>query len=400
MSTQEFNTAVAVFNYDVHRDDAQQRVFEALSAFDLVGYIEAADRESGSTYVHAELALNEDEQPMTASASGNLSVSQQSLEQLAGKLVEASGADRLYLDGDLAAGTELEHPEDAGADDEKEMGVDAEESLQAIAGPSLRRSDLVLSAMGQPGSWLVRQDASALLALRRGEPVEIILGRKMVPALEILRHDEAYELRFHARRGAVNVNGSVAAQYWMGPAQRAVPTVAAGSAAAKYQADLAQWLYGIDEEELAALESLWPQAARELRALSNERTEESLRQLVGNLGMPSELIDAVRDELDPTGFETLKGGLFTGLDQALEEEISDAKGVKRLIYRTGWSPSALIGSSLLILAAGTQLNRWMRRKAKPGAGWRRTIMFFWYSDAIYYLARGFRQVLAKRLPKA
>ncbi|MCG3005321.1 hypothetical protein KZ291_32590, partial [Escherichia coli] len=74
MSTQEFNTAAAVFNYDVYRDDAQQRVFEALSAFDLVGYIEAADREGASTYVHAELALNEDEQPMTASASGNLSV--------------------------------------------------------------------------------------------------------------------------------------------------------------------------------------------------------------------------------------------------------------------------------------------------------------------------------------
>lgn len=60
----------------------------------------------------------------------------------------------------------------------------------------------------------------------------------------------------------------------------------------------------------------------------------------------------------------------------------------------------MIGSSLVILAAGMQLNRWMRRKAKPGVGWRRTIMFFWYSDAIYYLARGLRQVLAKRLPKA
>ena len=401
MSSDEFNMLAVSFHYGRPQADAGQRVYEALSALELVGYTGSSDVGQEHTFVDAQLSMDEYQVPMTASAAGKLSFAKLELGELATKLRETSGADALYFDGELVAGTEPEFPDDVELDEpDADDADDAHEVVQVIAGAKVPRSELAMSTVGHGGGWKVKEDDHGLLAVRTGEPVDLVLDRKMVPALELQLHEDTYQLRLHARNRPINIESSVETEYWLSLDQRPVPAVAAGSPAAKLLAELGQWLYGIDEEDLAGLDRLWPEAAAGLRTLSAERTEAALREFVTGLGLPEAMVDYAKGEPVPEQFEELRGGLRRGLNLALEEEISGAKGPMKLVYRTGWSPQALIISSVAVLGAGALLNRWMVRKGKPGTGWRRTIMFFWYSDAAFYLGRGIQGALRNERPKA
>ncbi|MCW4466228.1 hypothetical protein OK351_12040 [Glutamicibacter sp. MNS18] len=391
MSTEEFNVLSLSFHYRGRRAEAGQRVYEALSALDLVGYCGSSDAGDHFTFVAADLAMDEYEVPLTANAAGELSFAKGSTEELAKALLEASGADSIYLDGELAAGEELDLDDEAAFE-----GMDQTTTPQVVAGPRLPRSELAMSSVGQGGGWKLREDQQGLLAVREGESVDIVLGRKMVPAVDIIRHEDVYQIRLHARSGTLNVAGSVALEYWMSTGERAVPAVASGSPAAKLQQDLGLWLHGADTAELEELEELWPEAAAAVKVLCAERTEAALRDFIRSLDLPEQIVDLANGDPVPSDFEDLRGGMVTGLNLALEEEISSAQGIWKLVYRTGWSPTALITSSLGVIAAGVLFHRWMKLKGKPGTGWRRTIMFFWYSDAAYYLARGVRDALRKK----
>ncbi|WP_431711956.1 hypothetical protein [Glutamicibacter uratoxydans] len=392
MTTEEFNVLSLEFHFRGQHSDADQRVFEALSALNLVGYCGSGEVWEQTTLVSAELSIDEYEVPLTADAAGELSFTSLKPAELGEALLQASGAEAIYFDGDLVSGTGL-GLEDDSIHGELPVGL----TPQVIAGPRVPRSELALSAMGHGGGWRVREDAQGMLAVRTGAPVELTLNRKMVPALELTRHDAMYHIQLHARRGALNIEGSAAVEYWMPVGDRPVPAVAAGSPAAKLQQDLGLWLKGVDQDDLDQLAELWPEAVAPLQTLSAERDEHALRDFVQALGLPEEMVDLANGEPIPEEFEHLRAGLVTGLNLAVDEEIDSARGVMKLVYRTGWSPTALISSSLGVLVAGYAANRWMKSIGKPGTGWRRTIMFFWYSDAIYYLARGIRDVLGKRI---
>lgn len=388
MSTEELNVLLLGFYYRGRHSEADQQVYNALSALGLVGYCSRTDLSPQLSVVSAQLSIDEYEVPLIADAAGKLSFSTQKPEELAATLLEASGADALYFDGELAAGEEVEDLEESALEDSAD-----DFGPQVIAGKRTPRSELALAAIGKGGGWKLREDSRTLLAVRIGQPVELILSRKMVPALEIIRNATGYQIRLHARTGPLNVEGSVALEYWLTLGQRAVPAVAAGSAAAKLQQELGLWLNGVESDELKELEELWPQAAQALKPLFDQRTEEAVREFIRALDLPEQMLDLVNGEPVGPEFEYLRGGMLTGLDLAVDEEIAGAKGPMKLLYRTGWSPAALITSSIGVIAAGVLVDRWMKGRGKPTTGWRRTIMFFWYSDAAYYLARGVRDAL-------
>ncbi|HJX77099.1 hypothetical protein [Glutamicibacter sp.] len=392
MSTESFDLVSLGFEFRSRDSDAAQKVFDTLNSRGLIGYLRAPQISDQLTYVPVDVATGKQGSALLATEAGELATHELSLAELAEELLEAAGAQALSLDGVIVAGTEVEV---TGDDD----AVEANSGNQVVAGTHLMASELVMSSLGLPGVWKVRQTDERILAVREGEPVEIRLGQKLLRAIELQSSEGYIHLSIHATGKTFQFQDSNVFEYWMPTEDRPVPMAATGSEVAQLQGKLGAQLYAADSEELLELEKFWPEAASGIVRLAKLRSLDGLRLFLKGLGLPEEMVDYMCGEPLAEGFTELPRSLPAGLDLALEEEMARAKGVMKLVYRTGWTPAALISSSLAIIGAGALLNRWMKTSGTPGTGWRRTIMFFWYSDAGYYLARGVRQVLQAKLNK-
>ncbi|HAY43185.1 MAG TPA: hypothetical protein DCY59_06355 [Micrococcaceae bacterium] len=392
MNTESFDLLSLGFEFESRDNDAARKVFEALDSLGLIGYLGAPQLSDQLTYVPVDLATDSQGSLLVATAAGGLAKHGLSIEDIAEELLEAVGAQALSLDGTVVAGTEVEV---TGDDD----AAEAISGNQVVAGTHLLASELVLSSLGHPGVWKIRQEAEKILAVREGEPVEIRLGQKLLRAIELKSSGGYIRISVHASAKTFQFQDSNVVEYWMPTEDRAVPMAATGSEVARLQGRLGAQLYAADSEELLELERFWPEAAAGIVRLAKLRSLDGLRLFLKGLGLPEEMVDYMRGEPLAEGFTELPHSLPAGLDLAFEEEMAKAKGVMKLVYRTGWSPAALISSSLVAIGAGALLNRWMKNSGTPGTGWRRTIMFFWYSDAGFYLARGVRQALDAKLNK-
>ncbi|PRB72623.1 hypothetical protein [Arthrobacter sp. MYb213] len=390
MSTESFDLVSLGFEFHSRDSDAAQKVFDALNSHGLIGYLGAPQASDQLTYVPVDVATNKESSLLTATETGEVAKHEQSIQELAEELLEAAGAQALSLDGIVVAGTEVEF---TGDDDAAETNS----GKQVVAGTHLMPSELVMSSLGYPGVWKVRQTEDKILAVREGEPVEIRLGQKLLRAIELKSSEGYIQLSVHATAKSFQFQDSNVLEYWLPTEDRPVPMAATGSEVAQLQAKLGAQLYAADSEELLELERFWPEAAVGIVRLAKLRSLDGLRLFLKGLGLPEEMVDYLRGEPLAVEFTELPRSLPAGLDLAFEEEMAKAKGVMKLVYRTGWSPAALMSSSIAVIGAGALLNRWMKTSGKPGTGWRRTIMFFWYSDAGYYLARGIRQVLKAQL---
>lgn len=390
MSTESFDLVSLGFEFHARDSDAAQKVFDALDSRGLIGYLGAPQLSDQLTYVPVDVATDKQGSLLKATEAGELAKHDLSTEKLTTELLDAAGAQALSLDGIIVAGTEVEVTGDGDA-------AETNSGNQVVAGTHVMASELVMSSLGQPGVWKVRQTQERLLAVHEGEPVEIRLGQKHLRAIELKSSDGYIQLSVHASAKTFQLQDSNVFEYWMPTEHRPVPMAATGSEVAQLQGKLGAQLYAADSEELLELERFWPEAATGIVRLAKLRSLDGLRLFLTGLGLPEEMVDYMRGEPLTDGFTELPRSLPAGLDLAVEEERAKAKGVMKLVYRTGWSPAALISSSLAVIGAGVLLNRWMKTSGKPGTGWRRTIMFFWYSDAGYYLAHGVRQVLKAKL---
>lgn len=391
MNTESFDLVSLGFEFHSRENDAAQKVFDALNSRGLIGYLGAPHTSDELTYVPVDVATNKQGSLLLATETGGLAKHGLAVEELTEELMEAAGAQALSLDGIVVAGTEVEVTGDGDATEQYSGN-------QVLAGTHVTASELVLTSLGLPGVWKVQQTEGKLIAVREGEPVEIRLGQKLLRAIELKNSGRYIQLSIHASAKTFQLQDSHVLEYWMPTEDRPVPMAATGSEVAQLQDKLGAQLYAADSEELLELERFWPEAATGIVRLAKLRSLDGLRLFLKGLGLPEEMVDYMRGEPLAEGFTELPRSLPAGLDLAFEEDMASAKGVMKLVYRTGWSPSALIASSLAMIGAGALLNRRMKTSGKPGTGWRRTIMFFWYSDAGYYLARGVRQVL-KAMPK-
>lgn len=390
MSTESFDLVSLGFEFHARDSDAAQKVFDALDSRGLIGYLGAPQLSDQLTYVPVDVATDKQGSLLMATEAGELAKHDLSTEKLTTELLEAAGAQALSLDGIIVAGTEVEVTGDGDA-------AETNSGNQVVAGTHVMASELVMSSLGHPGVWKIRQEEEKILAVREGEPIEIRLGQKLLRAIELKSSGSYIRISVHASAKTFQFQDSNVVEYWMPTEDRAVPMAATGSEVAQLQGKLGAQLYAADSEELLELERFWPEAATGIVRLAKLRSLDGLRLFLKGLGLPEEMVDYMRGEPLADGFTELPRSLPAGLDLAVEEERAKAKGVMKLVCRTGWSPAALISSSLAVIGAGVLLNRWMKTSGKPGTGWRRTIMFFWYSDAGYYLAHGVRQVLKAKL---
>ena len=350
MNTESFDLLSLGFEFESRDNDAARKVFEALDSLGLIGYLGAPQLSDQLTYVPVDLATDSQGSLLVATAAGGLAKHGLSIEDIAEELLEAVGAQALSLDGTVVAGTEVEV---TGDDD----AAEAISGNQVVAGTHLLASELVLSSLGHPGVWKIRQEAEKILAVREGEPVEIRLGQKLLRAIELKSSGGYIRISVHASAKTFQFQDSNVVEYWMPTEDRAVPMAATGSEVARLQGRLGAQLYAADSEELLELERFWPEAAAGIVRLAKLRSLDGLRLFLKGLGLPEEMVDYMRGEPLAEGFTELPHSLPAGLDLAFEEEMAKAKGVMKLVYRTGWSHAALISSSLAAIGAGALLNR-------------------------------------------
>ncbi|MGO2481097.1 hypothetical protein [Glutamicibacter ardleyensis] len=390
MSSEAFDIVSLGFEFHARESEAAQKVFDVLNSRGLIGYVASPSVADQLTFVSVDVATDIEGSLLLATEAGGLAKHERDVEQLAAELMEAVGAQALSVDGTVVSGAQLEDADDV-------YSASGESRFQVVAGTDVVASELILCSVGQEGVWRAREDENGLLAVRAGEPVELRLGQKKCRAIELKGSEGYYQISVHALDKTFQMEGSAVLDYWMPVQDIPVPVAATGSAVARLQEKLGAQLYAADSEELSELKRLWPEAAEGIASLSRQRSLDGLRLFLTSLGLPGEMVQYAQGEQVPDGFAELPRSLWAGINLAAEEEIARAKGVMRIVYRTGWSPAALIASSLALLGAGVFLNRWMKNAGKPNAGWRRTIMFFWHSDAGYHLARGVRDVLNAKL---
>src|SRR5699024_95490 len=114
MSLDEIKALSLTSQYQAARPEAGQKAHAALSELGLVGWIDPAETSQQHSVVEAVLQVNNAQVPQLADAAGTLTRASQTVGEMAARLLDASGASALLIDGELAAGTEVEFNEKDG----------------------------------------------------------------------------------------------------------------------------------------------------------------------------------------------------------------------------------------------------------------------------------------------
>lgn len=386
MDSSEFNYLNLEFIFMGDKPDAAEVVRTALADRRLLGFIGGAVERERSTEVLAEVATVSEARDAVLyriDAKGKLREGSR-VTKLVHELKNSTGANYVLVDGD-----EIDGP----TPDDDILG-DLGATNELLHGATLKASELVLAAGFDDNQITVWDTESGLMAMPAQPVFSPGISRSNRPFLSLTRTGNVIMATVEAKRPRGDLFGPALTMV-LDLERQAILEPEADSPAASRLKELDGLLLGIGEETVELLDALIsdPKAREEALALMHGPVDlASMKRFVALLGFDARSVDYLTGRPIPEDRRVIStGGPFRSLRAALNEQEREATGLKRVLFRAGWNPQALIGSGALVLASGIGVHALLAKSQK--FAWlpkpaRQLLMFAWYADGAFYLGKG------------
>ncbi|WP_404291004.1 hypothetical protein [Glutamicibacter arilaitensis] len=399
MDDNEFSFINLEFIFSGSKPEAAADVHAVLAEHRLVGFIDGARTREHVTEVLAELAtLNDARDPVLCKMGPeDALIHGPRLTELAHSLKSASGARYVLINGE-----ELDGP----VPGEEQLG-DYATDVQLFQGSTLKVSELTMSASAGPNTFTVFRNLTGLTVLPRIPLEDSNVSRGSRPYLTLSRSGSVLTASIHSKGPLRPQQFPDFVSYQIDLERMKILEAKSGSDAELLLKSLDEWNDEVFEGEFEAVDQLLaagPAREEAKSILRAPRSAHNLKRFLTLFGYDPRSIDFLSGASVPEDAREIHvHGVLNAIRVTMEEFEREATGLMGLISRTGWSPRALIVSSVAVLAAGAIANRAMKtspRLARMPKPLRRSLMFFWYSDGVYYLARGVKEALDPVMQKA
>jgi len=304
--------------------------------------------------------------------------------KLVHELKNSTGADYVLVDGD-----EIDGP----TPDDDILG-DLGTTNELLHGATLKASELVLAAGFDDNQITVWNTDSGLMAMPTQPVFSPGIARSNRPFLSLARTGNVIMATVEAKRPRRELYGP-SLMMVLDLERQVILEPEADSPAAQRLRELDALLLGIDEQPVQLLDELVsdPMARDEALGLLRRPVDlAGMKRFVALLGFDPRSVDYLTGRPIPEDRRVIStGGPFRSLRAALSEQEREATGLKRVLFRAGWNPQALIGSGAFVLASGLGIHAVLAKSEK--FAWlpkpaRQLLMFAWYADGAFYLGKG------------
>ncbi|NQD41831.1 hypothetical protein [Glutamicibacter halophytocola] len=386
MDSTEFNYLNLEFIFMGDKPDAAEVVRTALADRRLLGFVGGAVERENSTEVLAEVATVSEARDAVLyriDAKGKLREGSR-VTKLVHELKNSTGADYVLVDGD-----EIDGP----TPDDDILG-DLGTTNELLHGATLKASELVLAAGFDDNQITVWNTDSGLMAMPTQPVFSPGIARSNRPFLSLARTGNVITATVEAKRPRRELYGP-SLMMVLDLERQVILEPETDSPAEQRLRELDALLLGIDEQTVQLLDELVsdPLARDEALGLLRGRVDlAGMKRFVALLGFDPRSVDYLTGRPIPEDRRVIStGGPFRSLRAALSEQEREATGLKRVLFRAGWNPQALIGSGALVLASGLGIHAVLAKSQK--FAWlpkpaRQMLMLAWYADGAFYLGKG------------
>ena len=386
MDSTEFNYLNLEFIFMGDKPDAAEVVRTALADRRLLGFVGGAVERENSTEVLAEVATVSEARDAVLyriDAKGKLREGSR-VTKLVHELKNSTEADYVLVDGD-----EIDGP----TPDDDILG-DLGTTNELLHGATLKASELVLAAGFDDNQITVWNTDSGLMAMPTQPVFSPGIARSNRPFLSLARTGNVIMATVEAKRPRRELFGP-SLMMVLDLERQVILEPEADSPAEQRLRELDALLLGIDEQTVQLLDELVsdPLARDEALGLLRGRVDlAGMKRFVALLGFDPRSVDYLTGRPIPEDRRVIStGGPFRSLRAALSEQEREATGLKRVLFRAGWNPQALIGSGALVLASGLGIHAVLAKSQK--FAWlpkpaRQMLMLAWYADGAFYLGKG------------
>lgn len=386
MDSTEFNYLNLEFIFMGDKPDAAEVVRTALADRRLLGFVGGAVERENSTEVLAEVATVSEARDAVLyriDAKGKLREGSR-VTKLVHELKNSTEADYVLVDGD-----EIDGP----TPDDDILG-DLGATNELLHGATLKASELVLAAGFDDNQITVWNTDSGLMAMPTQPVFSPGIARSNRPFLSLARTGNVITATVEAKRPRRELYGP-SLMMVLDLERQVILEPETDSPAEQRLKELDALLLGIDEQTVQLLDELVsdPLARDETLGLLRRPVDlAGMKRFVALLGFDPRSVDYLTGRPIPEDRRVIStGGPFRSLRAALSEQEREATGLKRLLFRAGWNPQALIGSGAFVLASGLGIHAVLAKSEK--FAWlpkpaRQLLMFAWYADGAFYLGKG------------
>ena len=386
MDSTEFNYLNLEFIFMGDKPDAAEVVRTALADRRLLGFVGGAVERENSTEVLAEVATVSEARDAVLyriDAKGKLREGSR-VTKLVHELKNSTEADYVLVDGD-----EIDGP----TPDDDILG-DLGATNELLHGATLKASELVLAAGFDDNQITVWNTDSGLMAMPTQPVFSPGIARSNRPFLSLARTGNVITATVEAKRPRRELYGP-SLMMVLDLERQVILEPEADSPAEQRLKELDALLLGIDEQTVQLLDELVsdPLARDEALGLLQRPVDlAGMKRFVALLGFDPRSVDYLTGRPIPEDRRVIStGGPFRSLRAALSEQEREATGLKRVLFRAGWNPQALIGSGALVLASGLGVHAVLAKSQK--FAWlpkpaRQLLMLAWYADGAFYLGKG------------
>lgn len=386
MDSSQFNYLNLEFIFMGDKPDAAEVVRTALADRRLLGFVGGAVERENSTEVLAEVATVSEARDAVLyriDAKGKLREGSRATK-LVHELKNSTGADYVLVDGD-----EIDGP----TPDDDILG-DLGATNELLHGATLKASELVLAAGFDDNQITVWNTDSGLMAMPTQPVFSPGIARSNRPFLSLARTGNVITATVEAKRPRRELYGP-SLMMVLDLERQVILEPEADSPAAQRLKELDALLLGIDEQTVQLLDELVsdPLARDEAMGLLQGAVDlAGMKRFVALLGFDPRSVDYLTGRPIPEDRRVIStGGPFRSLRAALSEQEREATGLKRVLFRAGWNPQALIGSGALVVASGLGVHAVLAKSQK--FAWlpkpaRQLLMLAWYADGAFYLGKG------------
>ena len=386
MDSTEFNYLNLEFIFMGDKPDAAEVVRTALADRRLLGFVGGAVERENSTEVLAEVATVSEARDAVLyriDAKGKLREGSR-VTKLVHELKNSTEADYVLVDGD-----EIDGP----TPDDDILG-DLGTTNELLHGATLKASELVLAAGFDDNQITVWNTDSGLMAMPTQSIFPPGIARSNRPFLSLARTGNVITATVEAKRPRRELYGP-SLMMVLDLERQVILEPETDSPAEQRLRELDALLLGIDEQTVQLLDELVsdPLARDEALGLLQRPVDlAGMKRFVALLGFDPRSVDYLTGRPIPEDRRVIStGGPFRSLRAALSEQEREATGLKRVLFRAGWNPQALIGSGALVLASGLGVHAVLAKSEK--FAWlpkpaRQLLMLAWYADGAFYLGKG------------
>jgi len=386
VDSSQFNYLNLEFIFMGDKPDAAEVVRTALADRRLLGFVGGAVERENSTEVLAEVATVSEARDAVLyriDAKGKLREGSR-VTKLVHELKNSTEADYVLVDGD-----EIDGP----TPDDDILG-DLGATNELLHGATLKASELVLAAGFDDNQISVWNTDSGLMAMPTQPVFSPGIARSNRPFLSLARTGNVITATVEAKRPRRELYGP-SLMMVLDLERQVILEPETDSPAEQRLRELDALLLGIDEQTVQLLDELVsdPLARDEALGLLQRPVDlAGMKRFVALLGFDPRSVDYLTGRPIPEDRRVIStGGPFRSLRAALSEQEREATGLKRVLFRAGWNPQALIGSGALVLASGLGVHAVLAKSEK--FAWlpkpaRQLLMLAWYADGAFYLGKG------------